>query len=105
VSVSEENKAAREAESRSVARDAAEAYKAAVSNVLERLEDNTDRMRDNDESVQLPREWRERRSALRDEARELVKQGRQLGIDVTRMAAALHVSRQTVHEWINEGQS
>jgi len=105
MSVSEENKAAREAESRSVARDAAEDYRAAVSSVLDGLALNASKMGENDEALQAVTGWRERRRALRDEARGLVKQGRQLGIDVTKMAAALRVSRQTIHEWINEGQS
>ena len=104
MATTDENKAARTQQSRQVALDAAEAYRAAVAGVLDGLNDNVDRMRDNDDASQPMARWRERRHALRDEARELVKQGRQLGIDVTRMAATLGVSRQTAHVWINEGE-
>ena len=105
MATTDENKAARTQQSQEVARDAAEAYRAAVASVMDGLEDNVHKMKDNDDASQPMAQWRERRQALRDEARELVKQGRQLGIDVTRMAATLGVSRQTAHVWINEGES
>ena len=105
MATTDENKAARTQQSQEVARDAAEAYRAAVAGVMDGLKDNVRRMKDNDDASQPMARWRERRQALRDEARELVKQGRQLGIDVTKMANALGVSRQTAHVWINEGES
>src|SRR5215204_6526616 len=105
MATTDENKAARTQQSQEVARDAAEAYRAAVADVLVRLEDNVAKMKANDATLQPVSEWQAARSSLRDEARSLVKQGRQLDISRTRMAAVLGVSRQTIHEWIGEGES
>jgi DNA-binding transcriptional regulator YiaG len=105
MATTDENKAARTQQSQEVAHDAAEAYRAAVTAVLVGLEDNADKMRANDATPLPIDEWNAVRRSLREEARVLVKQGRQLDISRTRMAAVLGVSRQTIHEWIGGGES
>ena len=97
MTTTEENKAARTQQSRQVAQDAAEAYRAARDEVLEKAERNAKATRGlRAMGVERGPGMRQ----LRDEARELAKQGRDLGIPVKRLAAGLGVSRQTVHAWI-----
>ncbi len=105
MATTDENKAARTQQSQEVARDAAEAYRAAVNELLAGLEDNVDAMRNNDSAPQPVNDWRIRRAELRDEARQLVRDARALGIERTTVASKLGVSRQTIHEWLNEGES
>lgn len=102
MSTTEENRAIREAESRAVAQDAAEAYKAALSEVKEGLKTNANEMNELSRAPLSRDEYHIRARRLRAEARDLVKRGRDLNIPVSHMAKTLGVSRQTVHEWINE---
>ena len=105
MATADENKATRTEQSREVAKDAAEAYRAAVSDLMEAMDKNREQTALL-EVIPLPRsDYLEQRRDLRVTAWRLSRQGRQLGIHVTKMAERLGVSRQTIHEWINEGES
>ena len=101
----DENKAARTEHSREVAKYAADAYRDAVTALFDAMESNRAMMIDLDLDPLPKVAYEKYRRELREQAKQLVRQGRDLGIERTKMAEALGVSRQTIHEWINEGET
>ena len=97
MSTTDANRAAREESSRQVARDAAEAYKAAKRKVITAMDENrkaTEHLR----AMGIERGPAMR--DIRDQAKQLALQARELGIPRSFVAIRLGVSRQTVYDWM-----
>lgn len=102
MSATDTNKAIRSQQSREAARDAAEAYKAACSLLWAEIAANHDAI------AALLEQGVERGPAvraLREQSRDLVRQSVDLGLPRAVVARRLGVSRQTVHDWINEKEN